>query len=343
MQSIDNVQMDLDSVYGITVPQITYERSISQKPDIITPADLGDLAFEDAVEKAKLGTTIIDGGYLVTGMINASRIDTGTLNADRIATKSITGAKLADGTITPVQIDYLDAGDIIAGTLSLTSTGVGLKVLSGGDIEFESETYGSFSSILFKKKNVTNPYWNIYFTATTGGGYNEGELVFESGNNNQHVTIGSFANTTISRYTHLSVYGNLYANSCEFGSVIPKSDSNYDLGSSSKLWRYIYGDRFYVDSTRYIYVNSNRVTSSADIVASGSLHATGNLYTGGVNGESGSVNCSLVNSAKVNLRYAATNPSAAGDIVNYASGAIDQFRGRPGGGTWVGSFDMTAY
>ena len=153
--------------------QINYNSSIGNKPDIIGPDDLGLLAFEDAVEKAKLGTTIIDGGYLVTGMINASRIDTGTLNADRIATKSITGAKLADGTITPVQIDYLDAGDITAGTLSLTSTGVGLKVLSGGDIEFESETYSSFSSILFKKKIKKCsqiPYWNIYFAATGGGG-----------------------------------------------------------------------------------------------------------------------------------------------------------------------------
>jgi phage minor structural protein len=46
--------------------------------------DLGALAYEDAVEKAMLGTTIIEGGYLKTGFVDASRIDTGTLNANQV-------------------------------------------------------------------------------------------------------------------------------------------------------------------------------------------------------------------------------------------------------------------
>ena len=54
----------------------------------------GELAYEDAVELAKLGTTIIEGGYLVTGLINASRIDAGELNADRLSAHSITADKL---------------------------------------------------------------------------------------------------------------------------------------------------------------------------------------------------------------------------------------------------------
>lgn len=53
----------------------------SEKMDKV---DLGDLAFEDAVEKAMLGTTIIEGGYLKTGFVDASRIDTGTINANQI-------------------------------------------------------------------------------------------------------------------------------------------------------------------------------------------------------------------------------------------------------------------
>lgn len=252
LQIIEDVVIETDIIPGLNGLQINYNSSIGNKPDIIDPDDLGLLAFEDAVEKAKLGTTIVNGGYLVTGMVNASRIDTGTLNADRIATKSITGAKLDDGTITPVQIDYLDAGDITAGTLSLTSTGVGLKVLSGGDIEFESETYSSFSSILFKKKNVTNPYWNIYFSATTGNGYNEGDLVFESGNNGQHVTIGSYALTTISRYTHLNVFGDIYGNNAILNSVYPSTNSSFNLGSSSYLWGNVFTQNVDFGSSYYI-------------------------------------------------------------------------------------------
>ncbi|MFA5394629.1 MAG: hypothetical protein WC346_01270 [Methanogenium sp.] len=42
------------------------------------------------------------------------------------------------------------------------------------------------------------------------------------------------------------------------------------------------------------------------------------------------------------LNAGTTSPSAAGQIRNFASGATDQFRGVPGDGVWVGSFDMTA-
>lgn len=53
----------------------------SEKMDKV---DLGELAFHDAVEKAMLGTTIIEGGYLKTGFVDATRIDTGTLNANQV-------------------------------------------------------------------------------------------------------------------------------------------------------------------------------------------------------------------------------------------------------------------
>ncbi|MFP4017114.1 MAG: phage tail protein, partial [Halanaerobiales bacterium] len=44
-------------------------------------SDLGDMAFEDAVELAKLGKTIVDGGYLQTILISADRIDVDDLAA----------------------------------------------------------------------------------------------------------------------------------------------------------------------------------------------------------------------------------------------------------------------
>jgi hypothetical protein len=57
------------------------------------------MAYEDAVEVSKLGTTVIDGGYIKTGLVDASRIDTGTLNAARIAASSITADKFAVGAV----------------------------------------------------------------------------------------------------------------------------------------------------------------------------------------------------------------------------------------------------
>lgn len=44
----------------------------------------------------------------------------------------------------------------------------------------------------------------------------------------------------------------------------------------------------------------------------------------------------------INLIPQSSHTYIAGDIINWAEGATDQFRGRPGDGTWDGSFDMTA-
>lgn len=61
--------------------------------NVDTLADsLGDLAYLDLVEKAKLGTTVIDGGYLVTDLIEAN---------------SITASKIAAGTITSDKLNVL--------------------------------------------------------------------------------------------------------------------------------------------------------------------------------------------------------------------------------------------
>ena len=95
LQIIEDVVIETDIIPGLNGSQINYNSSIGNKPDIIDPDDLGSLAYDDAVEKAKLGTSILEGGYLKTGFVDASRIDTGTLNANRIAANSITTSKLS--------------------------------------------------------------------------------------------------------------------------------------------------------------------------------------------------------------------------------------------------------
>ena len=89
LQIIEDVVIENDIIPGLNGLQINYNSSIGNKPDIIDPDDLGSLAYDDAVEKAKLGTSILEGGYLKTGFVDASRIDTGVLNADRIAVGDI--------------------------------------------------------------------------------------------------------------------------------------------------------------------------------------------------------------------------------------------------------------
>lgn len=88
---------------------------------------LGSLAYTDAVEFAKLGTTIIEGGYFKTGLVDASRIDTGTLNAARIAAGSIATTHLAADAITA---DKIAAGAVAAEHLAADSVTAD-KIVSG--------------------------------------------------------------------------------------------------------------------------------------------------------------------------------------------------------------------
>jgi len=93
-------------------------------------------------------------------------------------------------------------------------------------------------------------------------------------------------------------------------SLLPLSDNTFDLGDSVKGWRRVYIGQ----NGAYLYDLSGKIFSSATL---------------GVN--------------KINIAYYANNPSQPGDITNYSSLGTEQFRGRPGGGSWTGSFDMTAY
>ena len=109
----------------------------------------------------------------------------------------------------------------------------------------------------------------------------------------------------------------------------PSSDGAYDLGTSTLGWRRIYignGGEHIDEVSGFLATNVGMVISGNTSVV-GTFSATSTVYfTGG----------------PVTLSASTTSPSSAGQIRNYASGAVDQFRGVPGDGSWTGSFDMTA-
>jgi len=104
---------------------------------------LGDLAYEDAVEKSQLGTTIISGGYLVTGMVDASRIDTGTINANVIDVINLDASEITTGTLdaSNINVTNLNGSNITSGTISanriatnISQVNYRLNVGSGNDL-----------------------------------------------------------------------------------------------------------------------------------------------------------------------------------------------------------------
>ena len=88
-------QADFDNYYSALEDAFEHmqylENEIGRVASEKAVENLGDMAYEDAVERAKLGETVIEGGYLKTGFVDASRIDTGTLNAEAVTVSSQDG------------------------------------------------------------------------------------------------------------------------------------------------------------------------------------------------------------------------------------------------------------
>lgn len=101
---------------------------------------LGDMAFEDQVELAKLGTTIVSGGYLQTIKINAASITTGTIAAARIAAESITASKIRAKTITADQIKNSAVDSNILGDGSVITVKLASQAVTGAKIAAEAVT-----------------------------------------------------------------------------------------------------------------------------------------------------------------------------------------------------------
>lgn len=328
LQIIEDVVIETDIIPGLNGLQINYNSSIGNKPDIINPDDLGLLAFEDAVEKAKLGTTIVDGGYLVTGMINASRIDTGTLNADRIATNSITASKLSATAIDGMVITgaTVRTNNSLTPYVKMNSSGI---FIYGQSLYFMDPSYDPTAGIW------AEPNGDLVISAYDMDYFGDINLAARGG-----INLSCSGEVYLDPTSSLRLGGS----TIEFeADIIPTSNDSRNIGSSSYKLNRVYTNRVYY-GTRYLYaatvISTERIYTSSEFVTNGDAHFLGNIWvgTGTLYGSSSTVHC-----GKLFLAPGINNPSSAGDIVNYASGGTDQFRGRPGFGTWVGSFDMTAY
>ena len=280
------------------------------------------------ITTVKMALAAVTADVVAAGAITENKLYTGAVTADKVAANAISSVKIQAGAIV--------AGKIAAG--AVTATEINVATISAISANLGSITSGTITGATIRTNSALYPYVNIdssgiqiagtsvlNFITTSGlsagwiGGNSSQELYLYNPYNNIRIGVGS---------------GNLLVES----SLNPASDASYYLGNSSYRWLSVYTGYLFFDSTRYLTVSSSRITGSSDIVATGSLHATGNVYTGGISGAAGSVNCALLY-----LAPSSSHPASYGEIRNYNGGGVDQFRGIPGDGTWAGSFDMTAY
>lgn len=131
-----------------------------------------------------------------TGLAGLFLSPTGILGKDSagnttFAISGITGAATFKGSIlsgSTISAPVITGGTITGGSITIT-TALGLVIDDSGDITLNSVDGSTFSEIIFNKTGVANKGWNIFFTASGGGGYNAGDLQILPQSNNDSDTV----------------------------------------------------------------------------------------------------------------------------------------------------------
>ena len=263
------------------------------------------------------------------GDLSADKITTGTLNASNVTISNLTvGTNVAIGTA----VTSAGVTTIVGNTI--TTSYLNAKAIT----TVGAVTGGSITGILMQTSSSATT--GVKISSALGGIRIYGETLSVYYGSTQYGSIGgdgayfNFASTNNRNVRFVTGSGSVFINGAAIAGATSGATS---CGLSSQYWSNVYTNNLTLDSSKYLNVTGGRITSSADLVATGSLHATGNVYTGGLTGHAGSVNAAMLY-----LHPSTTSPSSYGQIRNYAS-AVDQFRGVPGNGSWAGSFDMSAY
>ena len=134
---------------------------------------LGDMAFEDQVQLAKLGATIVSGGYLQTilidaasiraGTIDSARIGAGTITADKIKARSIDTEKITVGGVTSTNLRDGSVVNVKLGSEAVTSGKIATGAIVARHISAGSITADKLAA-------------NIILSGTIWAGYNKVRL-----------------------------------------------------------------------------------------------------------------------------------------------------------------------
>ncbi len=191
---IDNVKIGDAHIDGkLSVGATDADVTADNPQNVAWLTDSGDMAYEDLVEKAKLGETVIVGGYLRTDMLDTE--------VAYISDK----AMIANATIDEAHIDSLSADDISTGTLKgidVISTDGGsdrIELSSGDQLKFyaggihraylRGTTYGSGGLFLGQSSDLymENDH-SLYFQDSGGTDTGWGGIKMSSSNHLELVT-----------------------------------------------------------------------------------------------------------------------------------------------------------
>lgn len=253
----------------------------------------------------------IDASKMNVGQLSAISADVGTLTAGNITGLTVTGGTIRTATSgARVQMtgsnNYLQIFDSSRERLRMEDDSLYLYNSSGTQL-----------CRLWADTGVTS-------LESSGAGYYLGLKTPSTGTygilfQNGTTTVGQVNSNGIIVHNNLPIY--------------PNGAYGGSVGTSTKPWEKMYATTYYFDRSGYTEKYIQMASDGASIDCNHKFYASGDIETGATFRSS---------DGRIVLSSSSISPSSAGELRNYASGATDQFRGVPGDGTWVGSFDMTA-
>ncbi len=249
-------------------------------------------------EFSPAGTTVINGGRIITGTITANSIAASAITTDKLAASSVTAAKITSGAITSEKIS---AGAVTAAKISVTDLSALKAKIGGWTI---ASTYIGNSqeggSIYITSKDDNSPYWIRTHNAANGGGTRTfsvsktGDLYTSSATitggkldlNAATNTSGASPTTAYFKTTYdANRYAQIAAGSN--GAYLTLSGSGYTLGLSHKLVSLFSGNGtsakavMYLDAENKVLNNSGSLAIGGDINTSANIKATGSITIAG--------------------------------------------------------------
>lgn len=248
----DNAQ-DYSWVTG-TKPPTNADNTASNPQNVAWLTDAGAMAYEDMVEKAKLGSTIISGGYIKTELLTADNIVTGILTAVTVRTNAATYPKAVMNssgfTVHGEQIIIRDESGTLEGYI-------------GGH-----SSYGIYlNAANYKNVTINAPYGNVKLSGWYGNSiiYDGFSLAPEIGGGNDDLGLSEY------KWRHLHLSGNIYVS----GTVDGVNVSSHAASVSAHHNKYSNG---YAITPLSVYTSEITVTSCIKLGSSDPIYWNGTTY-----------------------------------------------------------------
>lgn len=244
--------------------------------------DLGAMAFENLVEKAKLGDTLIEGGYIKTELLDVNdifaqnitatgTITGGTLVGPKIKTAT-TGTRVEMRTalypgLSDASIVFYHGSKLVGGISAQDPDNAGVLTIGGGGSVYFDLGFNASNNAIEVRSHGAGGNYGTWFSVDSGGNITvKGTLTIDS-------TFGSISLGGVTRTTWPSAgassLSELSINTAKnwlgygisgLGNLNPYYDYWYDLGSSSYNWDRLYiSGGIYYGSSQYIEFNSKGV------------------------------------------------------------------------------------